>query len=436
MVGIEPTKCLIFSTFPLRMASFHPPIKSLLPISVCHFNRGCTQVCTRMGDLNMANKGYLFRDKRNGKWVARISFTDRTGRRRSLKQSAPTKPEARELLKRMGKEFEDSRKLEKIDTEKITFKKLSEKYIENKVKAPEYRNGKKISGLRSARTVKIRIDALTDYFGSMRLKEITITDIETFKSLRLRTKTQYGRERSISAVNRELEVLQGMMRYAVSKGWIEKSPFENATSPIILKSAETRRKRTLSEDEETKLLSACLCGKRQHIRPLIIAGIDTGMRLGELLSLQWGDVDLDEGQINLRAIVTKTNEARSIPISDRLAIELEALRQKYPGRESVFNIVTIQKSWGSAVKEAGLDDLHFHDLRHSFCTRLLAQGMPLEEIAKISGHADINTLYRTYINTTSQTIDRARNLLNRRGESNYIEHGRDWDGDQGSGLVN
>ncbi len=371
-----------------------------------------------MEDLNMANrgKGYLYRDKRNGKWIARITFTDRTGKRRSHKESAPTKPEARELLKAMGKKFENPKQIEKIDTDKVTFKKLSEKYIEDKVKGPEYRNDKKISGLRSARTVKIRIDALVDYFGSMRLKEVTIGDIETFKSIRLRTKTQYDRERSISAVNRELEVLQAMMRFAVSRGWIEKSPFENATSPIILKSAETRRKRVITDEEETKLLTASLNGKRVHIRPIIIAAIDTGMRLGELLSLQWRDVDMDGRQINLRAIMTKTNEARTIPISERLMIELEGLRQKYPDRESVFNITTIQKSWGSTVDEAGLGDLQFHDLRHSFCTRLLAQGMPLEEIAKISGHADINTLFRIYINTTHLTIDKARSLLNRQEE--------------------
>jgi integrase len=371
----------------------------------------------------MANKGYVYKDKRNSKWVARISFTDRTGRRRSIKQSASTKPEARELLKAMSKALDDSKKIEKIDIDKIIFKQLADHYIADKVKAPEYRNDKKISGLRSHRTVKIRINAVVEYFGAWKLKDITISDIETFKATRLATKTKDDRERSIAAVNRELEAMQAMMRYAVSKQWIEKSPFENAVTPIILKSAETRRKRTLSEDEESKLLAACLIPKRAHIRPLIIAAIDTGMRLGELLSLEWTDVDLDSRVINLRALTTKTLEARTVPISDRLAIELESLRQKHPNRNSVFNITTIQKSWGSAVEAAGLDGLHFHDLRHQFCTRLLAQGMPLEEIAKISGHADLNTLYRTYINTTAKTINKARGLLNQmqNRELNNIE---------------
>lgn len=306
-----------------------------------------------------------------------------------------------------------------IDAERMTFRELAEVYRQHKVKPAEYIGDRKIAGLRSVRTVQYRINALLEYFGEMRLRSITPGEVHRFKSERLKTKVHSGKKgRSIAAVNRELEVLRAMLRFAKGEGWIDRSPFENISSPIISKADETRRERVLSKDEERRLLSVCV-GSRAHLRSLVIAAVDTGMRKGELLSLTWEDVGLCSRTIRLRAFNTKTAKAREVPISERLAGELAELRGKAildpEGR--VFALTKFQHSWDTACRLAEIEGLRFHDLRHTLATRLVSAGMPLEEVAKILGHTQINTTFRHYLNITSETISRAANLLNKMNEA-------------------
>ncbi len=298
------------------------------------------------------------------------------------------------------------------------------------MKPAEYRGDRKIGGLRSSRTVKYRVTALVDHFGKMKLRTITLGEIERFKAKRLNTKTKSGKERSIAAVNRELEVLRAMLRYARNEGWIEFSPFERASTPLISKADEAKRDRILSHDEERLLLATCDNPVRQHLRPLIIAAVDTGMRKGELLSLTWKDIDFVSRTINVRALTTKTLTSRIVPISDRLFTELTRLYERFPDRSLVFGITTkFQHSWETACRIASLDDMHFHDLRATFCTRLIEAGMPIEQVAKLSGHTQLSTLYSHYLGTTNQAIQRATDILNQihSRSSNDILSGDDCD---------
>src|SRR5260370_37784356 len=109
---------------------------------------------------------------------------------------------------------------------------------------------------------------------------------------------------SVAAVNRELELLRAVLRFAQREGWIVKSPFELG-APLISKVSETRRDRVLSFAEEARLLAACT-DKRAHLRPLLITALDTGMRRGELFKLAWSDVDFNANLIRVRATNTKT----------------------------------------------------------------------------------------------------------------------------------
>jgi integrase len=358
--------------------------------------------------------GYIYKDKHTGSWIARITFTNNLGKRQTLKRQADSKPEARKILKKLRETLSTEQAQEKIIHEKMTFNQLAEEYKDKKVKPAEYRGDKKISGMRSYDKVKLRIVPLKEHFGKMRVRSITQSDVEEYRDDRLRTKTKHDTDRSIASVHRELEILRAILRFAKAKGYIESTPFEKSTETIIKKSHETKRTRIPTDEEETRLLDACNDSVRRHLRPLIIAASDTGARKNELLTLTWSDVDLDAKEIRLKALNTKTLEARILPISSRLVAELERLKAEYPDRERVFGIgVKFQHSWESACRIAGISDLHFHDLRHRFCTRMLEAGMPLDEIAKLSGHSDINTLFRIYINPTHKTIDKARSLLDR-----------------------
>ncbi len=261
----------------------------------------------------------------------------------------------------------------------------------------------------------MRINHLIEYFSKMKLEAITVGEIERYKQKRLNAPTKDGKERAIATVHRELEVLRSILRYARNEGWIEHTPFERTSTPLISKADENRRDRVMSRDEEVSLLDACSdTSPRGHIRGLFIAAVDTGMRKGELLKLVWSDVDLAGRIINIKALNTKTLRSRTAPVSARLAKELERLPSfKLNDPEaSVFNLTKIQRSWGSACRVAGISDLRFHDLRHTFATRLVQAGLPMAELARLLGHTSIETTYR-YTNATPETTSRAAEMLNK-----------------------
>ena len=184
------------------------------------------------------------------------------------------------------------------------------------------------------------------------------------------------------------------------------------------------------EGEERRLL--------KHASPwlqrLIIAALESGARRGELLSLQWRDVDLHRGLLRIRAENAKTNESRDIPISTRLRAVLDMVKLDPEGEEHkpmayVFGnligepVKNPKKAWETAVVKAQghkpgwkgttlnvesralyrAANLHFHDLRHEAGSRLLDQGWPLHHVQAMLGHADAKTT-SIYLNVTSQHL--------------------------------
>ena len=131
-------------------------------------------------------------------------------------------------------------------------------------------------------------------------------------------------------------------------------------SPLISKADETKRDRVMTRDEEEKLLAVCV-EKRSHLRPLIIAAVDTGCRRGELLTLTWEDVYITGSVINIKAFNTKTARGRQVFITDRLKAELEKLRtaSSLP-TDRVFGIInSFKKAWLTACRLVGVKGLRF-----------------------------------------------------------------------------
>ncbi|HEX5082299.1 MAG TPA: tyrosine-type recombinase/integrase [Blastocatellia bacterium] len=356
-------------------------------------------------------KGYIA--EKNGRIYARITYTDSQGKRRELTRRASDKREAKKLLKQLRDEINKPRPETAIEGSRITFSKLADIYQERKLTPPQYVGDRKVSGLRSWKTLLGYLVPLRDHFHNQKINAITHHDIEQYKLIRLSTpKKRGGKSRTITNVNRELELLRSMLIYAKNEGWIQSNPFDRGG--LISKADEKKRDRVLSLEEEQRLLDACT-DKRCHIKPLLVCAIDTGMRRGELLSLQWSDIDLKNRIIFIKALNTKTLTARTVPISDRLAVHLEGMRNKAGDDDDdvrLFTVVDIRKSFHKACETAGIVGLHFHSLRATFCTRLIEAGMPIEQVAKLSGHTQLSTLYRHYLSTTQETIQRAADILN------------------------
>jgi len=373
--------------------------------------------------VSKPNEGYVF--QRGQKWVARVTYTDTTtGKRKEQWRTGRNEQPARELLAGMlaslseTKTATDSPDTNTAPSTAPTFKTVAAQYAAHKIKPAVYRDDRKIAGLRSERTTRIRLAVLLDYFGEMPVDRITHATVDRFRLERLATPTQYKRDRAIASVNRELELLRSVMLWAVGEGYISKAP----RAPIT-KAHETRRTRVLSIAEEKKLLKACDTPDRRHIIPLIIFAVETGMRKGEMLALTWRDVDMFAKPcpiIRVRATTTKTLQSRVIPISKRL---FEVLQQKAlndptppeyaddPQSSPVFAMTTWQKSWNAACKDAGIAGLRWHDLRATFITRLVESGVSAETVGKISGHQDVATLYKHYLRSSVSAVDAVRAAL-------------------------
>jgi integrase len=328
-----------------------------------------------------------------------------TGATRNIRRKVENKTAGKLLLKQILRQVEDHGE-QVIEGDKLTFQKLASIYEEKKLTAPIYRGDTKISGLRSYKDVRRRLNRLVDYFGPRRLKSITHADIERYKGERLSAQSRLGSEMSVANINRELAIIRAALNFAKRQGWITRNPFE-AGETLISTADEVKRERILSFDEEEKLLLACI-GPRAHIRPILITALDTAMRRGELLRLKWVDIDLNTGFITVRAQNSKTAKSRTIGITQRSREELTKLYEQAPEDDDVlvFGIEdNFYKAFDAVCRNAGIEGFRFHDCRHTAITRMIQAGMPPMEVMKISGHTQFQTFAR-YVNTDGQAAKR------------------------------
>jgi integrase len=145
-----------------------------------------------------------------------------------------------------------------------------------------------------------------------------------------------------------------------------------------------------------------------------VCAINTGMRKGEILSLRWNQIR--NGFIYLDK--TKTKTKREIPINDTLDTLLaEIMREQGRGSEYVFSykkrasVSFIDTAWKSARTRAGIENFHFHDLRHTFASYLVMRGATLKDVQELLGHKGANMTLR-YAHLSQEHKKAAVNLLN------------------------
>ncbi|MEJ2676569.1 MAG: site-specific integrase [Acidihalobacter sp.] len=228
-----------------------------------------------------------------------------------------------------------------------------------------------------------------------------------------------------STINRELNILSAVFNWARRELMIQ---VENPVSGIRRPKDPPARNRRLEGDEEVRLLTALedhsaeneredgKCYRRgtknPYMRPLVLLALETAMRRGELLSLTWPHVDLRRRVVHLPD--TKNGEPRDVPLSSRAVAVLEDLKTKRDEQQKAEKVTELRRtkpvddrvfpvtpnalklSWARATRRAGLDDLHFHDLRHEATSRLAEKVPNLIELAAITGHKDLRMLKRYY----------------------------------------
>jgi integrase len=230
--------------------------------------------------------------------------------------------------------------------------------------------------------------SLTAFFGGRTLAEITPKLIVEYKNRR------YAAGLKPASINRELASLKKAFNLAVREWeWCR----ENPVSRVSMERENNQRDRWLSVEEETRLLRACA----PWLHDLVTFALHTGMRMGEIVELAWRGVDVTRRTVMV--FRSKNGERRTIPVNETV---LHVIKQKATGRhvsvmtqadlsgDFVFPSKTgtalesghLRRAFRLALGKAKIEDFHFHDLRHTFATRLVQAGVDLYKVQRLLGH--------------------------------------------------
>jgi integrase len=266
----------------------------------------------------------------------------------------------------------------------VTFKAMTERYVREKEAA-------KKKNIRSDKHIIVRL--LAAFGETTPLTEITSPKITDYRLARLTMVSPKTRKRLEPAtVNRELQVLRGMLRMAASEdcGYLEKAP------TVKMEKEPEGRLRFLTEDEAVRLLEECRksaehpisTNRSPRLHALVVVALHTGMRRGELCGLVWNRVDFSRGVIQLEK--TKAGRRREIPMNRAVYDALSALDK---AGERVFPS-TYRTAFDHAVERAKIHDFTFHGLRHTFASWLTMKARPLKEVSELLGHSSVKMTER------------------------------------------
>lgn len=356
---------------------------------------------------------------KNGNLYARIRFTDESGKKRDIWKAATSKKDAKEKIKALI-ETAESKTSQELDAVNTTFNQLAKFYEETYLHEAIYVNERKISGIRNIKPNQQNLKSLRNYFGNCLIQSIQHSDIFHYKIKRLNTPRKFGGQRGIAGVNRELQLLRRIFNIAVRQGWLIKNPFHNGDSLISL-ADEPQRTRILSFTEEIRLFEAIDSNPlRFHLKGVVLIALDCAFRKNEVLTLLKKDIDLTNRTITIRAFNSKTAKSRVVGMTSRVQKWLSQF-EHFKADDKIFPIKTIHTTWGRTIKQAQIEDFHFHDLRATCISRLISAGLSPAETMRISGHSTMACLYR-YIRADDSTIMRAVNALDSYISSNSLSN--------------
>lgn len=231
-----------------------------------------------------------------------------------------------------------------------------------------------------------------------------------------------------TTLNRQLDTLRAALRKAVDWEVLEKHPMQGFKR---LKVDEDERVRFMSPEEEKRLRTALVtrennlraarerfnewrskrkhkvlplrpAGYVDHIRPLVLLALNTGLRRGELFSLKWSDISFGSKMLTVRAAASKSGDSRRVPLNVEAETTLKAwhTQQKPEAADHVFpgedgaRLSNMNKSWATVCELAKVTDFRLHDCRHHFASMLVQKGVDLYQVKELLGHHSIEMTQR------------------------------------------
>lgn len=254
-----------------------------------------------------------------------------------------------------------------------------------------------------------------------RLSEIAGRDLEL-----VRTSWLSGGNKPATA-NRKIGTISGVFSRAVEWGFISEHPLgklkqlkvdskgqvrylDTDEAKRLREALDTRQDEIRAERESANRWRADR-GKQQmqsllhlpftdHLKPMVLVSLNTGMRRGELFDLKWSDVNFDTKTITVAGATSKTNETRHIPTNKEALGTLEEWKKQGSGVGYVFasqgggRMEDVKSAWLKLLERAKIDCFRWHDMRHDFASRLVMAGVPLNTVRDLLGHTDIKMTLR------------------------------------------
>lgn len=225
------------------------------------------------------------------------------------------------------------------------------------------------------------------------LNEITALDVRRYVVHR----QQLGRK--ISTINHELGILGAALSHARRRWGL---PLGNPTDAQRL-AGQTLRLRYLERDEAARLIEAAN-SKKPILADFVKLALNTGCRKNELMHLRWRDLDLARGYLDIRPENTKTRKRRILPMNQGAREALQRIRDRQQDggitTEWVFaneegkRLVKFDELFRKALRLAGIEDFRIHDLRHTFASWLVSEGVELIKVRDLLGHASVKQTER------------------------------------------
>ena len=301
-----------------------------------------------------------------------VWYIDRDGKRKKISTGTKLKQEATKFLF----EFANKQRARESQPTPLKLSQFTQEFLAHSacVHAPKTR--------------QVYATALQEFrfiVGDLFLSEVTPRTIEEF----IRAK-----QRSVTDATARTYFTHLSAAFETGRQWhhIATNPFKEAKKPGVAEAVPV----FLTEEEFNRLLANVIDG---DLRALFIAAVLTGLRLGELLALQWSDIDFTGKTILVQSkayFKTKSRRIRRIAITNQLSNML-AQQRKGPRSSYVFHKNQkrmrgewVSKAFKAAVRKAGLDErLHFHSMRHAYASWLVQKGASLYEVQKLLGHSSI-----------------------------------------------
>jgi integrase len=253
---------------------------------------------------------------------------------------------------------------------------------------------------------------LIGFFGKRTLRSIRADLIEEFKQRRLATPVKVQgknpdpdkspRPRSPATVNRELSILSKIFSLAFEAELVDENPCRRVNHLRITNLCGY----CLTDEEETALFKA-LTGS-EWIRQIVLFALHTGMRRSEIFNLRWFDTDMTRETVHVRQ--SKNGKARAVPMNETIKALLQSLPKTseyvFPSPKTGGRVIDVGRQFERAVREVGLSNFRFHDLRHTAASRMADRGVDPFTLAYIFGWSDIRMAMR-YTHATNATMKEA-----------------------------